>query len=66
MAEDFGDEDVLGHVFGFKAFDADGGVGRAQVAWFPAQIALSEGGLDLGIDGVLGGDMGAVGVGVGR
>ena len=49
MAEDFGDEDVLGHVFGFKAFDADGGVGRAQVAWFPAQIALSEGGLDLAL-----------------
>jgi hypothetical protein len=28
MAEDFCDEDVLGHVFGFKAVAADSGVGR--------------------------------------
>ena len=32
MAEDFCDENVLGHVFGFKAVAADGGVGASQVA----------------------------------
>jgi hypothetical protein len=37
MAEDFCDEDVLGHVFGFKAVAADSGVGASQVAWFPAK-----------------------------
>jgi hypothetical protein len=37
MAEDFCDEDVLGHVFGFKAVAADSGVGAAEVAWFPGK-----------------------------
>ena len=32
MAEDFCDEDVLGHVFGFKAVATDGGVGASQVS----------------------------------
>jgi hypothetical protein len=43
MAEDFCDEDVLGHVFGFKAVAADGGVGASQVAWFPGKGEGAEG-----------------------
>jgi hypothetical protein len=61
MAEDFCDEDVLGHVLWFEAMATDSGVGAAQVAWFPVEIALAEGGFYLGIDGILGGDMGALG-----
>ena len=37
MAEDFCDEDVLGHVFGIIAVPADSGVGASQVAWFPGK-----------------------------
>jgi hypothetical protein len=40
MAEDFCDEDVLGHVYGFKAVAADSGVG----AWFPGKGEGAEGG----------------------
>ena len=43
MAEDFCDEDVLGHVFGFKAVAADSGVGASQVAWFPGKGEGAEG-----------------------
>jgi hypothetical protein len=43
MAEDFCDEDVLGHVFGFKAVAADSGVGASQVAWFPGLVEGAEG-----------------------
>jgi hypothetical protein len=43
MAEDFCDEDVLGHVFGFKAVAADGGVGASQVSWFPGKGEGAEG-----------------------
>ena len=35
MAEDLGQEDVIGLVTGFEAVAEDGGVGAAQVAWFP-------------------------------
>ena len=34
MAEDLGQEDVVGHVFGFEAVAADGSVGAAQVVGF--------------------------------
>jgi hypothetical protein len=63
MAEDFRDEDVLGHVFGFKAVVADSGVGASQVAWFPAKGEGAEGSRNVfgqlraggGVDGVWGG-----------
>jgi hypothetical protein len=35
------------------------------VAWFPGQVALAEGELDLVVKGVLGADMGALGIGIG-
>jgi hypothetical protein len=40
-------------------------VGAAQVARFPGKVALAEGDFDLVIEGVLGADMGALGIGVG-
>jgi hypothetical protein len=43
MAEGFCDEDVLGHVLGFKAVVADSGVGASQVAWFPGKGEGAEG-----------------------
>ena len=43
MAEDFCDEDVLGHVFGFESVAADSGVGASQVAWFPGLVQRAEG-----------------------
>jgi hypothetical protein len=42
MAEDFCDEDVLGHVYWFKAVAADSGVGASQVAWFPGLVQAAE------------------------
>ena len=32
MAEDLGEEDIVGLVFGFEPVAADGGVGAAEVA----------------------------------
>src|SRR5260370_31299750 len=63
MAEDFCDEDVLGHVFGFKAVAADSGVGASQVAWFPGKGEGAEGSRNVfgelraggGVDGIGGG-----------
>jgi len=63
MAEDFSDEDVLGHVYGFKAVAADSGVGASQVAWFPGLVQGAEGVGDVlrelgaggGVDGIGGG-----------
>jgi hypothetical protein len=60
MAEDFWDEDVLGHVFGFKAVAADGGVSASQVAWVPGKGEGAEGGRNVlgelraggGVDGI--------------
>ena len=43
MTEDFCDEDVLGHVYGFKAVAADSGIGASQVAWFPGLVQGAEG-----------------------
>ena len=37
MAEDLGEEDVIGEV------TADGGVGAAEVAWFPGLVQRAEG-----------------------
>ena len=47
---------------------ADSGVGAAEVARFPGQVALAEGDLDLVVKSVLsadGADMGALGIGIG-
>ena len=60
MAEDICDEDVLGHVYGFKAVAADSGVGASQVAWFPGKGEGAEGSRNVfgelraggGVDGV--------------
>jgi hypothetical protein len=35
MAEDLGEEDIIGLVFGFELVATDGAVGRAEVAGFP-------------------------------
>ena len=35
MAEDLGEEDIVGLVFGFELVAADGAVGAAEVAGFP-------------------------------
>jgi hypothetical protein len=64
MAEDFSDEDVLGHVFWFKAVAADSGVGAAEVAWFPGLVQGAEGSRNVfgelraggGVDGIWGGE----------
>ncbi len=63
MAEDLGDEDVVGHVFGFEAVAADSGVGASQVAWFPRKGEGTEGSRNVlgalragGVDGVWGGE----------
>jgi hypothetical protein len=45
---------------------ADGSVGGAQVARFPGKVARAEGELDLVVKGVLGADMGALGIGIGN
>jgi hypothetical protein len=62
MAEDFSDEDVLGHVYWFKAVAADSGLGTSQVAWFPEKGEGAEGSRNVfgelrggGVDGVWGG-----------
>ena len=43
MAEDLGQEDVVGLVSGFKLVAADGAVGRAEVAGFPGFVQRAEG-----------------------
>ena len=35
MAEDLGEEDIVGDVFGFELVATDGAVGAAEVAGFP-------------------------------
>ena len=35
MAEDLGEEDIVGLVFGFELVATDGAVGASQVSWFP-------------------------------
>ena len=65
MPQDLGQEDVVGHVLRLEPVAADGAVGAAQVARFPGKVALAEGDFDLVVKGVLGADMGALGIGVG-
>ena len=41
MAEDLCEEDIVGLVLRFEAVAADGGVGAAQVSWFPGFVRES-------------------------
>jgi hypothetical protein len=43
VAEDLCQEDVVGHVLGFKLVAADSTVGAAEVAWFPGLVQRAEG-----------------------
>jgi hypothetical protein len=52
VAEDLGEEDVIGLVMGFEEVAADGGVGAAEVARFPGFVQSAEGGKrTLGVEG---------------
>ena len=44
MAEDLGEEDIVGVVLGFEHVATDGAVGGAEVAWFPGLVEGAEGG----------------------
>jgi hypothetical protein len=37
MAEDLGEEDIVGLVFGFELVATDGAIGGAEVSWFPGK-----------------------------
>ena len=50
MAEDLGEEDVVGHIFGFELAAAGGAVGAAEVAGFPGFVHGTEGGLRTCVD----------------
>ena len=60
MAEDLGQEDVVGLVLGFKLVAADGSVGAAEVAGFPGFVQRAESGGNVlgqlraggGVDGI--------------
>src|SRR6516162_10329577 len=60
VAEDLGQEDVVGLVCGFKLVAADGSVGASQIAWFPGFVQRAESGGDVlgqlraggGVDGI--------------
>ena len=43
MAEDLGQENVVGLFFGLEEVAADGAVCAAQVAWFPGFVQRAEG-----------------------
>ena len=43
MAEDLGQEDVVGLVSGFELVAADGSVGASQIARFPGFVQRAEG-----------------------
>ena len=47
MAEDLGQEDVVGLVFWFELVAADSSVGAAEVAWFPGFVQRAEGARDV-------------------
>ena len=47
MAEDIGNEDIVGHIFWFELVPADGSVGAAQVARFPGLVQRTECGRDI-------------------
>jgi hypothetical protein len=38
MAEDLGEEDIVGLVFGFELVATDGAVGASEVSWFPGKV----------------------------
>jgi hypothetical protein len=42
MAEDIENEDIVGHIFWFELVATDSGAGAAQVARFPAEVAVAE------------------------
>ena len=42
MAEDLGQEDVVGLVSGFELVAADSSVGASEVAWFPGFVQRAE------------------------
>ena len=65
VAEDLGHEDVGCHILRLELVAADSGIGAAEVARFPGKVALAEGDLYLVIEGVLGADMSALGIGIG-
>jgi hypothetical protein len=44
VAEDLGEEDIVGDVGGFELVATDGSVGAAQVAGFPREVEGAEGG----------------------
>jgi hypothetical protein len=44
MAEDLGQEDVVGLVSGLELVAADGSVGASQIAWFPGFVQRAESG----------------------
>jgi hypothetical protein len=60
MAEDLGQEDVVGLVSGFELVAADSSVGAAEVTWFPGFVQRAEGGGNVlrqlraggGVDGI--------------
>lgn len=60
VAEDLGQEDIVGLIFGFKPVAADGPVGAPEVARFPGLVGRAEGvgnvlgklGAGGGVDGV--------------
>jgi hypothetical protein len=37
VAEDLGEEDIVGLVFGFELVATDGAIGGAEVSWFPGK-----------------------------
>jgi hypothetical protein len=42
VSQDLGQENVFGHVFGFKELATNGTVGASQVARFPAEVTEAE------------------------
>ena len=44
MAEDLGEEDIVGLVLWFELVATDGAVGASQVSWFPREVEGAEGG----------------------
>jgi hypothetical protein len=44
MAEDLGEEDIVGDIFGFELVATEGAVGAAEVAGFPREVEGAEGG----------------------
>jgi hypothetical protein len=51
MAEDLGEEDIVGLVFGFELVATDGAVGASEVAGFPPGLVEGAEGRTLGVGG---------------